>query len=167
MPVLRQSRFASALSPRRALKRRISRCMPKPRRDSLLGTLVHRDLMRRGDVRPPTCSTAAAERAAFTSGRPLSQELAEIRCGALATPLPRALFETCEHGAAIDAECLECEPALEPAGLEAEEPHARPFWLAASIGQLPSQTCKRCGATFVAAPRADSTCNLCVRKRAK
>jgi hypothetical protein len=29
------------------------------------------------------------------------------------TELPRALFETCEHGAAIDVECYQCEPPLE------------------------------------------------------
>jgi hypothetical protein len=62
---------------------------------------------------------AAAERTAFASGRPLSQELADIRKGAgsPASALPRALFETCEHGAAIDSECHECEPLLDaPAG---------------------------------------------------
>jgi hypothetical protein len=29
-----------------------------------------------------------------------------------------------------------------------------------------AQTCKRCGATFHAAPRADATCNLCRRANA-
>jgi hypothetical protein len=70
----------------------------------------------------PDLFAAAGERLAIASGRPLSQELAELK-GA-------------PNAAALPAE-----------GLFAKD----------------AQVCARCGARFIAAPRADSTCNLCRR----
>lgn len=99
--------------------------------------------------------TAAAERSALASGRAYSQELAEIRRGANAPALPRALFETCEHGAEIDTECLLCEPILDGFA-------GRPGTIFTADGST-EQECRVCGESFIAAPRADSTCNLCRR----
>jgi hypothetical protein len=74
----------------------------------------------------PDLFAAAGERLAIASGRPLSQELAELK-GA-------------PNAAALPADSL--------------------------FGQRAEQRCKRCGSPFIAAPRADATCNLCRRSSA-
>ena len=58
--------------------------------------------------------SVAGERIALATGVPLSQAVAEVK-GAPRLVESRGLFETCEHLAPWDAECLECEPALDPA----------------------------------------------------
>ena len=79
--------------------------------------------------------TATAERLAYESGRPLSQERTELTQG-----------------------CEDC------GRVNAAPSHWNDGLFSSRLCETKRQTCMVCDASFIAKPRADSTCNLCRRK---
>lgn len=92
--------------------------------------------------------TATAERLAYESGRALSQERAD-------------LFATIDV-VTDRSRTSDVRPLFYDTAEEAYAASVRTGRAVVRAREL--QTCKACGASFHAHPRADSTCNLCRRK---